>query len=303
MSDQKVFLYYIEEIDGYAIPKKEIVALKDKNIIADIRLPEKLTENTDINAPLIGFLLGQDTTKDGTEYYSISQSYIKAMLNTRAQIRFLDYDSTCAQMNSCHGFVLPGGNFDFPEDYFISGKNLGTGIGKRFFAYKSIIEKAYQDKKPILGICAGAQMLGAVLGKMKMYTHLKDEITHPDKHKPTVKGEVCMHNLKLIKGTPIFKIMELPENQEQIAINSRHEQAMVHSHLQDYTKIKPIVRMNIYALSEKDDIPEIWGNEEYGMLAVQGHPEDLAAKGNQNMQNLYNYIAKHAAEYKQELQS
>lgn len=299
MSEKLVFLKYIKEIDGYAISQNEIIELKEKNITADIRLPEELTEHTSKTAPTLGFLLGQDTTQDGTKYYSISQNYTKAMLNTGAKIRFLDYEQPCEQMTFCHGFVLPGGNFDFPKDYFISGKDLGTGLGKRFFAYKSIIEKAYQEQKPMLGICAGAQMLGAVLGKMKMYTYLKDEIDHPDKHKPTEHGEICMHDLRLVKGTPIFKIMEIPENQEKIAMNSRHAQAMVHSNLQDYTKIKPIVQMDIYALSDKDDVPEIWGNEEYNILCIQGHPEDMAASGNKNMQNLYNYIAKHAAAYKQ----
>lgn len=299
MKKQTVLLKYIKEIDSYAISKKEIETLKEQGIVADIRFPEDVTQNQKKTAPTLGFLLGQATTEDGTEYYSISPSYTKAMLNTGAQIRFLDYESAYEQMKTCDGAVLPGGNFDNPANFFISGKDLGIGVGKRFFAYKSVIEAAYKKKKPILGICAGAQMLGAILGDMKMYNYLKDEIPHPDKHKPTEKGEVCMHDIKLIKGTPIFKIMGILENQEKIRINSRHAQAMVHSSLQDYVATNPKVKMNIYAISDNDNLPEIWGNDECGILCVQGHPEDLAASGNQQMQNLYNYVAIRAQAYKQ----
>ena len=300
MQKQIIYLQYIEEIDSFAISKEKINSLKEKGIVADIRLPDKLVQSNIRTAPKVGFLLGQDTI-GSTEYYSISQNYTKAILNTKAKIRFLDYDYAHIQMKNCHGAILPGGNFDFPESYFISGHNLGLGLGKRFYAYKSVIEAAYKAGKPILGICAGAQMLGAILGKMKMYTHLNNEVSHPDKHKPTKKGEVCMHNLKLFQNTPLFSIMGIPQNQDRIAINSRHEQAMVINELQDYTKAKPIVKMDIYAVSEKDDLPEIWGNEDVGILCVQGHPEDLAANGNMAMQNIYNYVVSKADEYKQKL--
>lgn len=54
--------------------------------------------------------------------------------------------------------------------------------------------------------------------------------------------------------------------------------------------------MDIYAISEADGIPEIWGNEEAGILCVQGHPEDLVSDG--KMQNIYNYITHKAKEHK-----
>lgn len=298
MKTQIIYLSYIEELQSFVLDKDEIEKLKADGIVADIRLPSNISQKQSANSPLLGFLLGEDKQNNGKECYSVSKNYIHAMLNTGAQIRFLDYENSAEQLQTCDGVVLPGGNFDFPEDFFISGKNLGTGIGKRFFAYKTVIEAAYKKKMPMLGICAGAQMIGAVLGKMKMYTFLKDEIPHPDKHKPTEKGEVCLHKLKLVPGSPLYSIMKIPANQEYIMINSRHAQAMVHSKLQSTIKNKPIVKMEIYAIDDKDGIPEIWGNENAGILCVQGHPEDLAALGDKQMQNLYNYAAIRANEYK-----
>ncbi len=296
---QITYLNYAEELQSFILDKDEIEKLKEDGIIADIRLPSNISQKKSANSPLLGFLLGEDKHDNGKACYSVSKNYIHAMLNTGAQICFLDYENPAEQLQTCDGVVLPGGNFDFPEDFFISGKNLGTGIGKRFFAYKTVIEVAYKKKMPMLGICAGAQMIGAVLGKMKMYTFLKEEIPHPNKHKPTKKGEVCMHKLKLVSKSPIYSIMDIPVNQEFITINSRHAQAMVHSELQSRIKTEPIVKMEIYAIDDRDGIPEIWGNENDGILCVQGHPEDLAIKGNKYMQNLYNYVMQRSARYKQ----
>lgn len=290
-----VYLQYIEQFDNYGIPKSYILELNQKGIVADIRLPEDVLK-TDNNKPWLGFLLGQDTATDGEEYYTISQSYLTALQNTGVNVLFLDYENPKIQEENCHGIVLPGGNFDFPEVYFIKNKNLGTGIGKRFLAYQAIIKKAYQEHKPMLGICAGAQMIGAVLGKMKMYLHISQEVTNAAKHKPTEKDEVCLHTLKFFDNKPICKIMNVTK-EDEIKINSRHEQAMVLDILQEE---KPTVEMEIYAVCQEDNIPEIWGNDKESILCVQGHPEDLAASGDKPMQKLYDYVAKRSAQYQKQ---
>ena len=208
---------------------------------------------------------------------------------------FFDYDNPVAEAQNCDGIVLPGGLFDFPKDYFIKNENLGQGIGKRFLAYKNIIENAYKEHKPMLGICAGAQMLGRVLSKAKMYLHVSKEVPSSVKHKPTEKGEVCLHKLNFFEKTPIYQIMGISPKDE-VKINSRHDQAMV---LNSFHKEKAPVEMSVYAVSEGDNIPEIWGNDKESILCVQGHPEDFAASGDKVMQNLYNYIAKRAMLYKE----
>lgn len=193
--------------------------------------------------------------------------------------------------------MLIGGAFDNPESFYIDGKDMGAVEGKRFFAYKSIINEANASKKPMLGICAGAQMIGAVLGKMKMYRSVKDEVPQHTVHKPQNETDVKIHAIKLLKETPIFAIMGQKENENRVMINSRHSQAMVHSVLQDYVKEKPLVKMDLYAISEADGVPEILGNEKAGILCIQGHPEDLAVKGDEKMQRIYNHIAKLAEKY------
>ena len=295
MLTKRVELQYIKEFDSYGIPKSVLLELFKEKVLADIRLPDKILKEKE-NTPLLGFLLGQDMSTDGTDYYTISPTYLEAMKNTGANICFLDYDNPVAQTQKCHGIVLPGGIFDFPKDYFIKNENLGKEIGKRFFAYKNIIENAYKDHKPMLGICAGAQMLGCVLSNIKMYLYINKEVGSSIKHKPTEKGEICLHKLKFYEKTPILQIMGISSTDE-VQMNSRHEQAMV---LKTFEQKKALVKMSVYAVSEGDNIPEIWGNDKESILCVQGHPEDLAANGDNAMQNLYNYVAKRAMLYKQQ---
>lgn len=293
---QDLYLQYIPEFDSYGIKKEVVAQLSEKGIVAKILLPKNLQKNDTKQKPTIGFLLGQDKSDNGDEYYTISNSYLQAMLNTGSDIRFLDYENPYQQMKACDCAVLPGGVFNNPENFYIDGKVLGDEIGKRYFAYRSVIAEAYKIKKPLLGICAGAQMIGALLGNMKMYRDIKSEVLHPAIHNPKEETDVRVHQIKLLRNTPIFDIMGIDKNENHILINSRHNQSMVQDVLQDYVIGTPKVKMDIYAISEADGIPEIWGNEEAGILCVQGHPEDLVSDG--KMQNIYNYITHKAKEHK-----
>ncbi len=294
---QTVYLCYLPEFDAYGIKKDVIKQLTQESIVPEILLPEELqAKGTLKQEPKIGFLLGQDKSENNDEYYTISQSYLQAVLNTGARVRFLDFDNADKQMRDCDGAILPGGAFNNPESFYIDGKILGDEVGKRYFAYEAVIKEAHKKHKPMLGICAGAQMIGALLGNMKMYRDLKNEVLHPTIHKPKEETDVRVHQIKLLQGTPIFDIMGIEPTENHVIINSRHTQSMVLDVLQDYVVGVPEVKMKIYAISDSDGIPEIWGNEEAGILCVQGHPEDLI--GEAKMQNLYNYIARKAKEYR-----
>ena len=132
-------------------------------------------------------------------------------------------------------------------------------------------------------------MVGNIIGNVKKCS-IKKEIPGALKHKPTEKGEVCLHKLKLYENTPIYQILDISPKDE-IKINSRHEIAMI---LDSFKQEKAPVEMNIYAVSEGNNIPEIWGNDKESILWIQGHPEDFAASVDKVMQNIYDYVAKRA---------
>lgn len=76
----------------------------------------------------------------------------------------------------------------------------------------------------------------------------------------------------------------------------------MHPALQEYVKGEPLVKMDMYAVSDADGVPEIWGNASAGILCIQGHPEDLAAAGDEKMLRVYRHIARLSAEYKKSRQ-
>jgi GMP synthase-like glutamine amidotransferase len=209
-----VYLEYIDEFESYGISKQTIAELKKQNIVADIRLPKGFNAYTSSTAPTLGFLLGQDKssiTKE--EFYTISEPYLETTLKTGAKIKFLDFENTYEQCKNCHGIILPGGAFDNPDNFFIDNKNLPSNENKRYFAYHCAIMNAHKNKKPMLGICAGAQMIGAILGNMKMYRCLETDIPKHAIHKPKLETDVRVHQISLIKNTEEFSCLtSLPKH-------------------------------------------------------------------------------------------
>ena len=177
-------------------------------------------------------------------------------------------------MENIDALILPGGAFSSP-DFFYDDNIEEYTPNNRYEAYETAIIVALQKKIPILGICAGAQMVAAVMGgrlsrNIQQYT----EINHKTK-------ALDAHEVTILPGNPLSEIFP----NKKIVTNSRHKEGL-----------NPNVpfSLSIYAVAE-DGIPEAWGNKRKKILCVQWHPEDFAAEGNQDMQGIYNWLVKQIA--------
>ena len=256
---QRVYLEYLPEFKSWGIKKEVIAQLKEQGQVAEIVLPkiEDIAKVTDkhpeladfyyspkASAPTLGFLLGQDKADDGTEYYSISNEYAQAMANTGAKIRFLDYENPDKQMVGCHGAVLPGGAFDSPRKFetdpadnldellkagalSFDWKGGNSTPGKRYEAYRSVIRHIDKTKKPLLGICAGAQMGAALLGGWHMYGHTANMKWVSSFEAITHKKKGYRHTLYLKSGSPLYKALGVKDNVKQVLMNTRHVACLV----------------------------------------------------------------------------
>jgi len=214
-------------------------------------------------------------------------------LATGADIRFLDYDHTSKQLKGCEGLILPGGSFVSPEIFYYYKQGREKDIlSKRAKAYLNAIISAQVDhhEMPILGICAGAQMIGG-LHNLHMHRSLKDEHPSNTVHK---SKEDHAHDVVVDQNSPLYHIMGL--KQSRIPVNSRHSEAMVEEKLQKHLPTD----MTVYAVCPEDHIPEAWGNEERHILCIQWHPENLAVKGDQSMQRIYQWLTDEAIEHSKE---
>lgn len=281
MHTQSVTLEYLPQYEAYGISDEKINVFEKQNIIPFISLApqdiEQLSDASKDNKPTVAFLLGRDEN-----YYTIDYNYARAILQSGVNIRFLTYSSCAEQMNGIHGLILPGGRFPSPEQFYCDAAlNASTKYEPRAAAYLNCIAEALKEHLPMLGICAGAQMIGGVLG-MKMYRNTKQYTNTDIEHKTKI---LDAHKVLIKNPSPLYDILQT----EEIEANSRHTESML-----PYASDS---KLTIYARTE-DNIPESWGNAEKNIMCIQWHPEDFAANGDISMQRIYNWMAQKALNYK-----
>ena len=281
MHTQSVTLEYLPQYEAYSISDEQINLFEKQNIIPLISLApqdiEQLASAPKEDKPTIGFLLGRDEN-----YYTIDYNYARAILQSGVNIRFLTYSACTEQMSGIHGLILPGGRFPSPEQFYCdAAPQPSAQYEARAKAYLDCITAALQQNLPMLGICAGAQMIGGVLG-MKMYRNTKQYTNTDIEHKTKI---LDAHKVLIKKPSPLFDLLQT----EEIETNSRHTESML-----PYASDS---KLTIYARTE-DNVPEAWGNSEKHILCIQWHPEDFAANGDISMQRIYNWLAQQAQNYK-----
>lgn len=264
---KEVYLTYMPEYNAFGIKDTPVIRLRKE----DYKLLNAVKPAAD--APDVAFLLGRE--KDA---YTIDFPYAKAIVQSGAVLRFLTYNDNLRQLDGADGLILPGGSFVSPEEFYAE-HNAEAGIpGKRSYAYITSVMKAEKEKMPILGICAGAQMIGGMHG-LKLARSLSSltDMEHKNKERQA-------HVVHIEKTSPLYGIIQ----KESVITNSRHREGML-----NFDKASDL---KIYACT-RDGTPEAWGNEKKNILCIQWHPEDFAANGDKSMQNIYNWLTEKAGEY------
>jgi putative glutamine amidotransferase len=77
------------------------------------------------------------------------------------------------------------------------------------------------SKKPILGICRGAQMINVALGGT-LYQDIATQLQTELSHRQTEGKFEHSHAVNILQGTPLFALL----HQERIPANSFHHQAV-----------------------------------------------------------------------------
>lgn len=281
MQTQPVSLKYLPQFEAFGISDEQINLFEKQKVIPLISLSnqdmERLEAPQKADKPTVAFLLGRD---EG--YYTVDYNYAKAILQSGVNIRFLTYSSCKEQMCGINGLILPGGRFPSPEQFYCDAVSQpSVKYEARAKAYLDCIEIALNEHLPMLGICAGAQMIGGVLG-MKMYRNTKQYTNTDIEHKTKI---LDAHKVFIKKPSPLYDLLQTDE----IETNSRHTESML-----PYASDS---KLTIYARTE-DNVPEAWGNAEKHILCIQWHPEDFAANGDISMQHIYNWLAQQAQNYK-----
>ena len=272
---------YLPQFKGYGIADSDWKKMKDLLTLAPEDYARFGCSEPDDDAPIIGILMGREP-----KHYCINEDYVKALAMAGAGIVFLDYKNYSLQLAMCDGVLLPGGSFKTPEWYYTDAKfDDSDGYpNKRAKAYAECFAFALETGKPVLGICAGMQVIAAEMG-FKLYRSA-DYIESPWKHKTTAP---IAHQVELVDGTPFKKMMG---DSWRLKVNSRHSEMLAPVKVQhELLGFAPdtALPLEVYAVAI-DGVPEAIGAMSNGILGVQWHPENMAAAGDETQLRIFQWL-------------
>lgn len=271
---------YYPQFKGYGIADKELKKVKGLPL---------LSIGDDENAVTVGVLMGREP-----EHYCLQEDYVEALRKSGANVVLMDYENHLLQLATCDALLLPGGSFETPKWYYADAK---TGVSdhypcQRAQAYAECLKYAKKVGMPILGICAGMQIIAAEAG-MKLYPSF-DYIETPLKHKST---EAFAHRVQVVSDTPFAELME---NLFWLKVNSRHIELLAPARVQhELLGLAPneALPLQIYGLAN-DGVIEALGDMDKGILGVQWHPENLAVAGDALQQKIFDWLVSKASAFK-----
>ena len=211
------------------------------------------------NAPKIAVLLTRDKHPDREKPdYSMPVSIVEAIILSGGQPCFMIYEKIEDQLNIIKpdGIFLPGGDFALPETW-LEGKPAHAENPLRAEAYLACLNYAQKHKLPLLGVCAGEQMLAGFCGC---------KITKVENHRGIVKE--FAHNMNIIKDCLLHKITGL----NQVQVNSNHSEAV---------SLKNLGDVIVSATSDDNVVEAIEPKNPWNpfVIGIQSHPEYFVKTG------------------------
>lgn len=183
-------------------------------------------------------------------------------------------------LEEADGFVVQGGSDLSPESYGEPFLNKEKWPGDKYrddFELK-VIHYAFENNKPLYGICRGFQVLNAYFGGT-LYQDINTEVDTTQVHRDADKYDHINHSIDVVEGGLLHKLY----GKEKIQVNSVHHQAV--KKLGD--------RLVNDGVSSSDQIIEAFHYDgDQCVIGVQWHPEFSPTLGNKvcDPKPLYDYF-------------
>ncbi|PIR39049.1 MAG: gamma-glutamyl-gamma-aminobutyrate hydrolase [Alphaproteobacteria bacterium CG11_big_fil_rev_8_21_14_0_20_39_49] len=220
--------------------------------------------------PSIGITL--DWQKEGTfskrPHHALREHYFNVVEKAGGLPFGIPYapDRINDYLDKVDGLVIPGGFFESPKKWYISddGKSPYEPSPRLEFDL-ALIKSALDRDIPILGICAGMQLMGGLMG-CKMTENLQEYYNTDIDHLNKKPAEEVAHYVDIKAGTLLEKIT----GHSRIDVNTAHREAIVE------TNDSVIVN----CISEDGIIEGIEIPGKRFALGVQWHPEFFSENEN-----------------------
>jgi len=168
---------------------------------------------------------------------------------------------------TCDAFVLPGSPADVtPSEYGVEDRGLSEAPdGAREETDRAILKHAFAERKPVLAICYGCQLLNVYLGGT-LIQDLKAETGTATPHRKKDVGpeasEDPIHGATFESGSRMASIAGSTE----AAVNSSHHQAIS----------KPGKNLRITSRATDGTVEAVeWTGDSNWVVGVQWHPERM----------------------------
>jgi putative glutamine amidotransferase len=208
-------------------------------------------------------------------WYALRDNYFQAIVNSGGVPIGIPHQKTAiAQyIEMIDGLVVTGGDYDIDPEMYNEHASNGMRAMKNNRANfeRELILAAMEKKIPILGICAGEQLMAVIFGG-KLIQDIPTEIGTDIIHEQSVIGlshHKTIHNISIRNGSLLHKI----SGALTMKVNSTHHQA-----------VKSVGPEMIVCANAPDGIIEAIEHISYPfLLGVEWHPEYENSKEDTNI--------------------
>ena len=215
--------------------------------------------------PLIGITLDSEKPSQYSKFpwYAIRYNYLNSIFEYGGIPFPLFHNNRLIKdiSNELDGLIITGGNFDIDPKLY-GKESLGSRQLKNLRTeFEMLIFKNFlKQKKPILGICGGQQLIN-VACKGTLIQDINSTISTAINHEQKNPRNETSHKIKIKKGTKLFDILK----KNEILVNSAHHQS-----------IEILGKKLIQSAFAEDNVIEAIEHKDHPWcIGVQWHPEFL----------------------------
>lgn len=241
-------------------------------------------QRTDANRPLIGILLDYQASGSFSSrpHYALRTGYFDAVWRAGGLPVALPYLAEAADeyLARCDGLVLPGGFYPFPARIYGETPPAEETVHPRFQFEEGLTRRALDADKPLLGICAGMQVIAAAVGAT-LYRDVRAELPTDIDHLDGAPAEDAAHGIDIQPDSLLGRTLGVAA----MRVNTAHKEALKDG----------LGGLSVGAVAPDGVIESIELPDRRFCLGVQWHPEFFAKDGDPNL-NLFTRLVRAAGE-------
>jgi putative glutamine amidotransferase len=239
--------------------------------------------------PIIGIITSRYARTTGYIVLGIGENYVRAIEAAGGVPMLLhltdDQGVLDALYRRCDALLFAGGEDVDPAHYGAPRHpKLGTVVPLRDEVELALARRAAAERKPMLGICRGIQVLNVALGGT-LYQDIPAELPAASDHYATAAAgdrSATPHTMELAPGSWVAEQL----GATSIAVNTLHHQS-----------VRDTAPGLVVTGTSPDGVIEAFESAGDGFIVgVQCHPEELVGPGDPRWRNLFRAFVQVAAE-------